>query len=155
MKRESSMSTTVSHPLPSTQAHAIAELTGYEDAATLRWQQVCVQAVYQLTALLNGRYGKAASSHAFGAARHWRFAGGAFTPPLTKGMLTPPWNFSIRFFALTGGAYLDRLWIRRFSSQRTATHPSPAARSEHWAILSVRRLWLPVMMRAEPTRPPA
>src|SRR5262249_18506542 len=47
--------------------------------------------------------GKAASSHAFGAARHWRFAGGAFTPPLTKGMLTPPWNPSIRFPALTGG----------------------------------------------------
>src|SRR5262249_43081286 len=48
--------------------------------------------------------GKAASSHAFGAARHWRFAGGAFTPPLTEGMLTPPWNPSIRFPALTGGA---------------------------------------------------
>jgi len=41
---------------------------------------------------------------AFGPARHWRFAGGAFTPPLTKGMLTPPWNPSIRFPALTGGA---------------------------------------------------
>src|SRR5215831_9582908 len=56
MKRESSMSTTVSHPLPSTQAHAIAELTGYEDAATLRWQQACVQAANTLTALPNGRY---------------------------------------------------------------------------------------------------
>ena len=33
---------------------------------------------------------------AFGPARHSRFAGGAFTPPLTKGMLTPPWNPSIR-----------------------------------------------------------
>ena len=33
------MSTTVSHPLPSAQDHAIADLTGYEDAATLRWQQ--------------------------------------------------------------------------------------------------------------------
>ena len=41
---------------------------------------------------------------AFGPARHWRFAGGALTPPLTKGMLTPPWNPSIRFPALTGGA---------------------------------------------------
>src|SRR5262249_22803403 len=51
-----------------------------------------------------GTEGKAASSHAFGAARHWRFAGGALTPPLTKGMLTPPWNPSIRFPALTGGA---------------------------------------------------
>jgi hypothetical protein len=29
------MSTTVSHPLPSAQAHAIADLTGYEDAATV------------------------------------------------------------------------------------------------------------------------
>src|SRR5215813_5535923 len=50
------MSTTVSHPLPSTQAHAIADLTGYEDAATLRWQQACVQAANTLTALPNGRY---------------------------------------------------------------------------------------------------
>jgi hypothetical protein len=45
---------------------------------------------------------------AFGPARHWRFAGGAFTPPLTKGMLTPPWNPSVRFPALTGGASMDR-----------------------------------------------
>jgi len=30
------MASTVSHPLPSAQAHAIADLTGYEDAATLR-----------------------------------------------------------------------------------------------------------------------
>ena len=37
---------------------------------------------------------------AFGPARHWRFAGGAFTPPLTKEMLTPPWNPSIGFPAL-------------------------------------------------------
>src|SRR5215475_5145204 len=50
------MATTVSHPLPSAQAHAIADLTGYEDAATLRWQQACVQAANQLTALPNGRY---------------------------------------------------------------------------------------------------
>jgi hypothetical protein len=46
----------LSHPLPSAQAHAIADLTGYEDADTLRWQQVCVQAANQLTALPNGRY---------------------------------------------------------------------------------------------------
>ena len=50
------MSTTVSHPLPPAQAHAIADLTGYEDAATLRWQQACVQAANTLTALPNGRY---------------------------------------------------------------------------------------------------
>src|SRR5215475_10389439 len=50
------MSTTVSHPLPSAQTHAIADLTGYEDAATLRWQQACVQAANTLTALPNGRY---------------------------------------------------------------------------------------------------
>src|SRR5215475_10134924 len=54
--RESSMSTTVSQPIPTTQAHAIADLTGYEDAATLRWQQACVQAANTLTALPNGRY---------------------------------------------------------------------------------------------------
>ena len=35
------MATTVSHPLPTTQAHAIAGLTGYEDADTLRWQPPC------------------------------------------------------------------------------------------------------------------
>jgi hypothetical protein len=29
------MSTTVSQPIPTTQAHAIADLTGYEDAATV------------------------------------------------------------------------------------------------------------------------
>src|SRR5262249_2390176 len=34
----------------------ISDLTGYEDAATLRWQQACVQAANQLTALPNGRY---------------------------------------------------------------------------------------------------
>ena len=50
------MSTTVSHPAPSAQAQAIADLTGYEDAATLRWQQACVQAANTLTALPNGRY---------------------------------------------------------------------------------------------------
>src|SRR2546428_13737743 len=50
------MATTVSHPLPTAQAQAIADLTGYEDAATLRWQQACVQAANQLTALPNGRY---------------------------------------------------------------------------------------------------
>jgi len=50
------MATTVSHPLPSAQAHAIADLTGYEDAATLHWQQACVQAANTLTALPNGRY---------------------------------------------------------------------------------------------------
>src|SRR5262250_3098628 len=50
------MSTTVSHPLPTAQAQAIADLTGYEDAATLRWQQACVQAANTLTALPNGRY---------------------------------------------------------------------------------------------------
>src|SRR5215468_6976906 len=56
MTRESSMATTVSHPLPPAQAQAIADLTGYEDAATLRWQQACVQAANTLTALPNGRY---------------------------------------------------------------------------------------------------
>ena len=54
--KESNMSTTVSHPNPTAQAHAIADLTGYEDAATLRWQQACVQAANTLTALPNGRY---------------------------------------------------------------------------------------------------
>src|SRR5712691_10062093 len=50
------MATTVSHPIPSAQAQAIADLTGYEDAATLRWQQACVQAANTLTALPNCRY---------------------------------------------------------------------------------------------------
>src|SRR5882672_2416569 len=50
------MATTVSHPIPTAQAQAIADLTGYEDAATLHWQQACVQAANQLTALPNGRY---------------------------------------------------------------------------------------------------
>ncbi len=50
------MALTVSHPLPSAQAQAIADLTGYEDAATLRWQQACVQAANTLTALPHGRY---------------------------------------------------------------------------------------------------
>src|SRR5499433_3535351 len=50
------MATTVSHPSPTAQAQAIADLTGYEDAATLRWQQACVQAANNLTALPNGRY---------------------------------------------------------------------------------------------------
>src|SRR5262245_29551195 len=56
MKRESSMATTIAHPSPTAQAQAIADLTGYEDTATLRWQQACVQAANQLTALPNGRY---------------------------------------------------------------------------------------------------
>ncbi len=50
------MATTVPHHLPTPQDQAIADLTGYEDAATLRWQQACVQAANQLTALPNGRY---------------------------------------------------------------------------------------------------
>jgi len=50
------MATTVSHPIPTAQAQAIADLTGYEDAATLHWQQACVQAANTLTALPNGRY---------------------------------------------------------------------------------------------------
>src|SRR6516225_4998152 len=50
------MATTVPHRLPTTQAQAIADLTGYEDAATMRWQQACVQAANTLTALPNGRY---------------------------------------------------------------------------------------------------
>jgi hypothetical protein len=50
------MATTVSHPSPTAQAQAIADLTGYEDAATLRWQQACIQAANTLTALPNGRY---------------------------------------------------------------------------------------------------
>src|SRR5215510_771211 len=50
------MSTTVSHPNPTAQAQAIADLTGYEDPDTLRWQQACVQSANQLTALPNGRY---------------------------------------------------------------------------------------------------
>src|SRR2546426_6703257 len=50
------MTTTISHPIPTAQAQAIADLTGYEDAATLRWQQACVQAANTLTALPNGRY---------------------------------------------------------------------------------------------------
>jgi hypothetical protein len=50
------MATTIAHPSPTAQAQAIADLTGYEDTATLRWQQACVQAANQLTALPNGRY---------------------------------------------------------------------------------------------------
>src|ERR671934_2926927 len=50
------MATNVTHPLPTAQAQAIADLTGYEDAATLRWQQACTQAANTLTALPNGRY---------------------------------------------------------------------------------------------------
>src|SRR5262245_42137143 len=50
------MATNVPHRLPTPQDQAIAELTGYEDAATLRWQQACVQAANTLTALPNGRY---------------------------------------------------------------------------------------------------
>ena len=50
------MATTIAHPISTAQAQAIADLTGYEDAATLRWQQACVQAANTLTALPNGRY---------------------------------------------------------------------------------------------------
>ena len=50
------MATNVTHHLPIPQAQAIADLTGYEDAATLRWQRACVQAANTLTALPNGRY---------------------------------------------------------------------------------------------------
>src|SRR5499426_225581 len=50
------MSTTVSHQVPTAQQQAISDLTGYEDTATLRWQQACVQAANILTALPNGRY---------------------------------------------------------------------------------------------------
>lgn len=50
------MATNVTHRLPTPQDHAIADFTGYEDAATLRWQQTCVQAAHTLTALPNGRY---------------------------------------------------------------------------------------------------
>ena len=50
------MSTTVSYQLPSVQARAIADLTGYENQETLPWQQLCVQAANTLTALPNGRY---------------------------------------------------------------------------------------------------
>src|SRR5262245_41004222 len=50
------MSTTVSHQVLTAQQQAISDLTGYEDAATLRWQQACVQAANTLTALPNGRY---------------------------------------------------------------------------------------------------
>ena len=49
------MATTVSHRLSTTQDHAIADLTGYEDADTLRWQQACVHAAQQLTGE-QGRY---------------------------------------------------------------------------------------------------
>src|SRR5215470_7935114 len=50
------METNVPHRLPTPQDQAIADLTGYEDAATLRWQQACVQAANNLTALPHGRY---------------------------------------------------------------------------------------------------
>src|SRR5256712_12263549 len=50
------MNSTIPQHAPTAQAHAIAALTGYEDAATLRWQQACVQAANTLTALPNGRY---------------------------------------------------------------------------------------------------
>src|SRR2546421_5298727 len=50
------METNVPHRLPTPQDQAIADLTGYEDAATLRWQQACVQAANILTALPHGRY---------------------------------------------------------------------------------------------------
>jgi hypothetical protein len=44
------MSTTIPHRAPTTQQHAVAGLTGYEDPDVLRWQQACVQAAQQLTA---------------------------------------------------------------------------------------------------------
>src|SRR4030095_11550562 len=50
------MNSTIPQHAPTAQQHAIADLTGYEDAATLRWQQACVQAANTLTALPNGRY---------------------------------------------------------------------------------------------------
>jgi hypothetical protein len=50
------MATTVAHRVPTPQAQAIADLTGYEDQDTLRWQHACVQAANTLTALPNGRY---------------------------------------------------------------------------------------------------
>jgi len=49
------MATTVSHRLSPTQAHAIADLTGSEDADTLRWQQACAHTAQQLTGE-QGRY---------------------------------------------------------------------------------------------------
>jgi hypothetical protein len=48
------MATTIPHRVPTLQ-HAIADLTGYEDADTLRWQQACVHAAQQLTGE-QGRY---------------------------------------------------------------------------------------------------
>jgi len=48
------MATTLSHRIPTLQ-HAIADLTGYEDADTLRWQQACVHTAQQLTGT-QGRY---------------------------------------------------------------------------------------------------
>jgi hypothetical protein len=42
------MATTVSHRLPTAQAHAIAQLTGYEAPDVLRWHQACVQAAEAL-----------------------------------------------------------------------------------------------------------
>ncbi|MGE3537293.1 MAG: hypothetical protein AB7N91_07620 [Candidatus Tectimicrobiota bacterium] len=53
------MATTIPHRIPTLQ-HAIADLTGYEDADTLRWQQACVHAAQQLTAE-QGRYAGTAS----------------------------------------------------------------------------------------------
>src|SRR4030095_14759180 len=50
------MATNATHRLPTPQDQAIADLTGYEDATTLRWQQACMQAANTLTALPNGRY---------------------------------------------------------------------------------------------------
>src|SRR5262249_47068510 len=44
------MSTTVSQNVPTAQQQAISDLTGYEDAETLRWHAACVQAAQQLTA---------------------------------------------------------------------------------------------------------
>src|SRR6266481_4865077 len=42
-RRERPMATTIPHGVPTLQ-HAIADLTGYEDADTLRWQPPCTSA---------------------------------------------------------------------------------------------------------------
>src|SRR5882672_6290207 len=42
-RRERPMATTIPHRVPTLQ-HAIADLTGYEDADTLRWQPPCTSA---------------------------------------------------------------------------------------------------------------
>jgi SWIM zinc finger len=49
------MATTVSQPVPSAQAHTLADL-GFEDADTLRWQYVCKEVAQRLTSLPHGRF---------------------------------------------------------------------------------------------------